>query len=202
MGGQMTVDEVMDVVLKDKHYYFTSGGGLTVSGGEPFLQPAFLLELLKQAKSVGISTAVETCGCVGWESIRHCLPYLDLIQYDCKHVDEEKHKAWTGASTVVIKENLQRIAREYTGELVVRIPYIPGFNDTEAEQEAIYRFVATLEGKHRIEVLPFHRFGATKYEGLGREYSFSKQDPVKKASIEHLVGLGNKCGVDVMIDAL
>lgn len=201
MGKEMSADEVLEIVLKDKRYYDTSGGGMTVSGGEAFLQADFLYELLQKAKNYGLYNAIETCGYADWDNISRCLPFLDLIFYDCKTIDDEKHKEWTGVSNKKILDNLKNIDREYEGELIIRIPFIPGFNDKNEEQEAVYRYIAAMSKKRQIEVLPFHRFGATKYEGLGMDYEFKDQAPIKKDTLNYLVELGSKCGVDVRIDA-
>lgn len=202
MGTDMTVEEVMEIVRKDRAFYANSGGGMTLSGGEPFLQKEFTLELLKAAKAEGINTGVETCGYCPYESIQPALPYIDYLFYDVKHFDRELHKEWTGADNEQIQENLARICGEYRqGKLTVRIPFIPGANGDDDTQRGIYRYLKTLPNVQEIEILPFHRFGAGKYAGLGRNYMFDGLQPVKKNSIAYLKEIGAQEGVKIHIDA-
>ena len=164
-GKEMTVDEIFRIVEKDKAYYDRSGGGLTASGGECMLQIGFLTDLLKKCKKNGISTAVDTAGNVPFGYFEEILPYTDLFLYDIKAVTDTLHIAGTGVSNVQILENLKKLSGK--AEIIVRIPIIGGFNDTEEETEKIAAFLKTIP--HRsAECLPYHKLGEHKYEALGR----------------------------------
>lgn len=170
IGRDVTVREVMETVEKDRTYYRRSGGGLTLSGGESLCQPEFAGALLRAAKGRGIRTAMESMGCAPYETIEKILPYLDQYLLDIKHTNPAKHKEFTGRSNELMLENAKKIAASGMTELIIRVPVIPGFNDKIYEIESIARFSATLPGVRRIHLLPYHRLGQDKYEGLGREY--------------------------------
>ncbi len=170
IGEDTTVEQVMETVEKDRSYYRRSGGGLTLSGGESLTQPEFARDLLRAAKEAGINTAMESTACAKYEVIESILPYLDTYLMDIKHMDAAKHKEFTGRSNELILENAKKIAESGQTKLVIRVPVIPGFNDRRDEIEAIARFAASLKGVNKIHLLPYHRLGQDKYEGLGREY--------------------------------
>lgn len=170
MGRDVTVAEVMETVKKDLPYYRRSGGGITLSGGECLLQPEFSAALLKAAKEIGISTAIESMAFAPYESIEKLLPYLDTYLMDIKHINGEKHKEFTGHDNRRMLENAVRVAMSRQTELVIRVPVIPGFNDTQKELLDIAQFAEQLPGVKKIHILPYHSFGRGKYEGLGREY--------------------------------
>lgn len=170
IGRDVTVREVMETVEKDRTYYRRSGGGLTLSGGESLCQPEFAGALLRAAKERGIRTAMESMGCAPYETIEKILPYLDQYLLDIKHTNPAKHKEFTGRSNELMLENAKKIAASGMTELIIRVPVIPGFNDKVYEIESIARFAATLPGVRRIHLLPYHRLGQDKYEGLGRAY--------------------------------
>lgn len=170
IGRDVTVAEMMDVVEKDRGYYWRSGGGLTLSGGESLCQPEFARDLLRAAKERGINTAMESMGCAKYEVIESILPYLDDYLMDIKHMDPAKHKEFTGRTNELMLENARKIAASGQTRLSIRIPVIPTFNDTPEEIRDIARFAATLPGVVRIHLLPYHRLGQDKYDGLGREY--------------------------------
>lgn len=170
IGRDVTVAEVMEEVEKDRGYYRRSGGGMTLSGGESLCQPEFAGALLMTAKSRGISTAMESMACAPYEVIESILPYLDTYLMDIKHMNPEKHKAFTGKRNDLMLENARKIAASGETELVIRVPVIPTFNDTPQEIGAIAQFADKLPGVKRIHLLPYHRLGQDKYEGLGREY--------------------------------
>ena len=170
IGRDVTVEEVLEVVEKDRDYYRRSGGGLTLSGGESLCQPEFVKALLGAAKKKGINTAMESMGCAPYEVIREILPYLDTYLMDIKHTDPEKHKEFTGKSNELMLENARKIAASGMTELVIRIPVIPTFNDTPEEIAGITKFADKLTGVKKIHLLPYHRLGQDKYDGLSREY--------------------------------
>jgi pyruvate formate lyase activating enzyme len=201
MGRELTVEQVMETVRKDKSYYANSNGGITISGGEPFLQPDFVFELLKKCKEEGIGTAVETSGHIKWEHMERSLPVIDYLYYDIKLLDPMAHILWTGADNGTIIDNLRKLDKAgFNGKLIIRIPYIPGVNDSNDIQREMYEFLKTFGKIDHIEIMPFHRFGAVKYKGLGGVYSFEEFLPVKKTAIEHLSGIGREAGVKVLIE--
>ncbi len=170
IGKDVTVDEVLEIVEKDRAYYRRSGGGITLSGGESLCQPVFAKALLKAAKESGISTAMESMGAAPYEVIESILPYLDTYLMDIKHINPKKHKEFTGMSNELMLENARKIAASGKTKLVIRVPVVPTFNDTPEEIAAIAQFADKLPGVNKIHLLPYHRLGQDKYEGLGREY--------------------------------
>lgn len=170
IGRDVTVEEVLEIVEKDRDYYRRSGGGLTLSGGESLCQPAFAKALLATAWGRGIHTAMESMGCASYEVIEEILPYLDTYLMDIKHTNPLKHKEFTGRSNELMLENARKIAASGQTELVIRVPVIPTFNETPEEIAGIARFADKLPGVKRIHLLPYHRLGQDKYDGLSREY--------------------------------
>lgn len=184
IGRDVTVKEVMDVVRRDMPYYGRSGGGLTLSGGESLLQPEFAEALLKEAQRMGVTTAIESMGCASFEVIERLLPYLDTYLMDIKHMDAGKHKAFTGRENTLMLENAGKIAESGKTELIIRVPVIPTFNDTEAEILAIARYAERLPGVEEIHLLPYHKYGEGKYEGLGRDYPLKNIPMLKEGLVE------------------
>ena len=183
IGRDVTVAEVMKTVEKDRQYYWRTGGGLTLSGGESLCQPEFATALLQAAQESGISTAMESMGCAKWETIEKLLPYLDQYLLDIKHMIPRKHKEFTGRSNELMIENAMKIAKSGMTELSIRVPVIPGFNDTEEEIRQIAAYTATLPNVKRMHLLPYHRLGQDKYTGLNREYLMGD---VKPPTNEHM----------------
>ena len=169
IGRDVTVEEVLRTVKQDLPYYRRSGGGMTLSGGEMLCQSDFAYALLRGAKESAINTAVETTGFAPYEKIEKLLPYIDTVLMDIKHIDAAKHKQFTTQSNELILENAVKIAKN-AKKLIIRVPVIPTFNDTEEEIGAIAYFASQLDGVDEINLLPYHRFGKDKYDGLGREY--------------------------------
>lgn len=169
IGRDVTVAEVLEEVLRDRPYYRRSGGGLTLSGGESLWQPDFAVALLEAAHQNGINTALETTGFAEPEIIERFIPHLDLFLMDIKHINSAKHEEFTTRPNEKILENARLIA-EKAKRLIIRVPVIPGFNDTKEEISDIARFASSLPNVNEIHLLPYHRMGRDKYEGLGREY--------------------------------
>ena len=186
IGEDVTVRTVMETVVKDRPYYRRSGGGLTLSGGESLCQADFAAALLRAAKEAGINTAMESMACASMETIDKLLPWLDQYLMDIKHMDSGKHKEFTGKGNELMLENARKIAESGKTELIIRVPVIPTFNDTEKEIEEIARFSDTLPGVKRIHLLPYHRLGQDKYEGLGREYLMKDILPPANEHMESL----------------
>ena len=162
-GREYTVDEVMKVIIKDKPFYETSGGGVTFSGGECMLQIDFLCEILRKCKENGIHTAVDTAGNVPWESFERILPYTDLFLYDIKCITDDLHKKGTGVSNKLILQNLIHLVGK--ADIIIRVPVIPGFNEMPSEQDKIKEFLQQYSfGK--VEYLPYHDMGEHKKDAL------------------------------------
>jgi glycyl-radical enzyme activating protein len=167
-GSEQSVETVMAEVVKDRAFYTASGGGLTLSGGEPTAQLEFCLALLRAAKAAGISTCVETCGLAPRESFAALLPLTDLFLFDYKATDPALHATLTGASNALILANLRWLHAQGAA-IRLRCPLIPGVNDDAAHLRAIAALGAELTGLQGVEILPYHGSGAGKYERLGRE---------------------------------
>ncbi|MBW3088390.1 glycyl-radical enzyme activating protein [Bifidobacterium sp. 82T24] len=173
-GKPMTVDEVLDVVERDEVFFDRSGGGLTVSGGEPLAHRTFLTNLLAGAHERGITTAIETCGYAPYASLASAAEHLDTILFDIKSMDSSVHREWTGFGNERILDNFSRLCVDHPEmPKLVRTPVIPGFNDSREDIAAIIDFLHGLGGRDAnitYQPLKYHRFGEGKYHALGREY--------------------------------
>lgn len=198
VGKDVTVREVMDEVVKDMRYYLRSGGGMTLSGGESFLQPDFAESLFMAAHKFGINTAVETTAAVDFEIIDKILPHIDYFLMDIKHTDSKKHEKFIGKPNSAVLENAVKISKK-AKNLVIRVPVIPTFNDTEEEISEIARFASSLKGVGKMHILPYHRLGVDKYEGLGREYLLKDILPPDDAKMAALKRAAEKFGIECQI---
>lgn len=172
-GEKMTVEQVIKVLRKDKTTYKKSGGGVTISGGEPLVQWKFATELLKACKAQGWDTAMETTGYGSEEAVESVFPYVDNVLMDIKQMDSKRHKEVTGVPNEVILRNAPRIA-EIT-KVVIRVPTIPTVNAYEEQFHRICQFAKTLNGVDTIHVLPYHTLGENKYGLLGQEYPMGEE---------------------------
>jgi len=169
-GRYLTVADVMDEVERDTEFYFRTGGGVTFSGGEPFAQPRFLEMLAREAKKRKLHTAVETCGYWKWEKVRPILGLMDIVLYDIKHMDPDRHRQGTGVANDLILDNLNRV--DTLGiPLRARLPLVPGFNDSADNIRAVASFVSGLASLETLDILPYHRMGEPKWGQLGQLYS-------------------------------
>lgn len=176
-GKEMTVEELLPQLLEDKDFYETSGGGVTLSGGECLCQADFCAELLKALKEKGINTAVDTCGFVPKESIDKVIPYTDTFLYDIKAIDEDVHIKCTGQSNKIILENLKHI--DSLGKRIeIRIPFVPEYNSNQIEK--IAEFLRTLKNIKEVKVLPYHNYAGSKYVALGMENTLPKILPTEE----------------------
>ena len=164
-GQEMTSAQVMETILRDRPFYAKSGGGVTFSGGEPLLQPAFLLEMLQLCRANGLHTAVDTAGNVPVESLLSMLPYTGLFLYDIKAYHPDLHRRLTGVDNTRILANLQRLCAA-GARVWVRLPYISGVNHGQAEISAIAGLLKELSAVEKVELLPYHSYGEAKYEHL------------------------------------
>ncbi|HBR1557505.1 glycyl-radical enzyme activating protein [Klebsiella quasipneumoniae] len=169
-GEEKSVEEIMATVLRDKPFYDRSGGGITLSGGEPFMNPALAQALLEASHQAGIHTAVETCLHVPWKYIEPALPFIDLFLADLKHVDEAVFRQWTDGSARRVLDNLQRLAQAGKN-IIIRVPLIQGFNASEADITAITDFAADRLRVSEIHFLPYHTLGMNKYQLLSQPYT-------------------------------
>jgi len=167
----MTSKEILEEVIKDIPFYRRSNGGVTLSGGDPLMQIDFASEILKLCKEREIHTVIETSGFADWDDFVKILKYTDFIFYDIKHMDTKKHKYGTGVSNEKILENLKKITNLYKDiNVVVRIPVIPNFNDSEENITNTAKFVKSFKNIRKIELLPYHKLGVIKYERIGKPY--------------------------------
>lgn len=187
-GREMTVDELLPLLLEDKNFYDNSGGGVTISGGECLMQVQFCAELLKQLKEHGINTAVDTCGFVNKETLDRVIPYTDTFLYDIKAMDEEVHIKCTGQSNKQILENIKYLdSRNCCIE--VRIPYVPQHNDKEITE--IAKFLDNIHHLKRVKLLPYHNYAGSRYLALGMENTLPVVLPTeeelqqKREELEH-----------------
>jgi len=166
-GRYVTVEEVVKEVERDGLFYQNSGGGVTLSGGEPLCQWEFALQLLKECKGKGIHTALDTCGYAPWKVMEKVLDYTDLVLFDIKHMEAEQHRKGTGKSNKLILNNARRTAAKVRTWL--RVPLIPGYNDSEENLKKIARLGLEI-GVEKVSLLPYHLWGRPKYTKLGRRY--------------------------------
>lgn len=183
-GREMSVAQLLPLLLEDKDFYETSGGGVTLSGGECLCQADFCAALLKELKTEGIRTAVDTCGFVPREAIDKVLPYTDIFLYDIKAMEEDVHIKCTGRPNRRILENLQYL--DSCGKAVeVRIPFVPGWNDDQMEK--IAAFLKPLGNVKAVKVLPYHNYAGSKYAALGMENTLPGTLPTEE-EINHAAG--------------
>ncbi len=182
VGREMAAGEVMAEIEKDISFYDQSGGGVTFSGGEALLQPEFLLALLQSCKQKGLHTALDTSGAAPWKVIERVRPYVDLFLYDLKALDNRVHRKFTGVSNRLILANLRRLS-ELGHNIVLRIPLIPGVNDSPEAMAAIGRFAVSLPHLAGLEILPYHQAGIEKYHRLEKEYALEGMAPPSKEKV-------------------
>lgn len=168
-GRGVTVEEILPELLEDRVFYETSGGGVTLSGGEPLMQPDFTLHLLRALKGAGIRTAIDTCGFAPQSVLEKMLPYTDLFLFDLKAVDPALHRRLTGRENTLILENLRFLSAQNVA-VEIRIPLVPGQNDGEIP--AMGALLAALPHPvRRVKVLPYHPYAGSKYRALGMDYA-------------------------------
>ena len=197
-GCPMTVGEVMKPVLSDKEFYDESGGGLTLSGGEPLLQPDFAAALARESKNAGIPVIIDTSGHVPYENIVKVLPFTDEFFYDWKGVSEKDYREHTDGSFRLVSDNLKRLIRD-GGRVTVRLPVIPGVSDTSEYAETAARLLKDA-GVKRVCLLPFHRLAAGKYAALGLPYRVAGLEPPAKDRVLELAAIYEKHGFETRVE--
>lgn len=196
-GRWLTVPELMEIVELDREFYMRSGGGVTFSGGEPAAQPDFLRAACREAQARRLHTTIDTSGYVGWDTFRSILSHVDLVLYDLKHMDSAVHRRLTGVPNELILENLQRLAQ--IGHPVhVRVPLIPGYNDSEENVRATAAFVATLPNVKSLDILPYHRLGEPKWKQLDVSYELEDVMPPDREHVYRLAEIAGR--YDVLIN--
>ncbi len=198
IGRSYSEEEILEEIERDREYYRYGQGGVTFSGGEPLLQKDFLVSVLKSCQRQGIHCAVDTAGNVAWNLLEEVVPWADLFLFDMKAFDEETHRRATGSGNRRIQENLRRLTK--TGkEIWIRIPVIPGVNDSQAEIDAIGDYLAPLSNIRWVELLPFHTLGSEKYPSLDRQYTAKGLTPPSNEKMASLQAVLEQRGLAVRI---
>lgn len=198
-GKEMELGEVMDEVMQDTLYYQNSGGGITLSGGEVFLQPEFAYRILEKCKENNIHTAIETNLYAPWEKISKLLEVTDLVMFDIKMINSKEHEKWTGADNERILENIKLLSAANIS-MIARTPVIPGVNDTPERIGQIAAFISELKGNLLYyELLNFNPLGEFKYKGLDRKNNFAEERPLSEKKIGELADTAGRYGVSVKI---
>jgi pyruvate formate lyase activating enzyme len=186
-GQEMTVDEVLAEVEQDSTFYRESGGGITLSGGECQLQADFAAALLAEAHRRGINTAIETAFNVPWANVEKVLPHVDLVLHDHKLTDPDRHKQWCGVDNRQILANFKRAYEAFPNtQFIARTPVIPGVNDDEAHIRSVLALIRQYPNVIDYELLPYHRYGESKYEFLGRVYELKDFNSPTAESLQRL----------------
>ena len=193
-GRWWEAEELLAELLRDRPFYEQSGGGITLSGGEPLLQQAFSLRVLQLCKQAGLHTAVETAAVCRWRDLAGLLPWIDLLMVDLKHMDEARHRSVTGASNRRVLANLRRIGTMGVA-LVVRTPVVPGVNDTPEAVAAIAGFVRGLPNLLYYELMGFHRLAGGKYQSLGLANPADALQAPSREAMEALAQQAREAGV-------
>ena len=200
VGKEVDVETVVKEILKDKLFYDETGGGVTFSGGEPTLQFKFLKSLAKLCREHKINTALDTCGYVDTNRLNEILELIDIFIYDIKLIDKEKHRKFTGVDNTIILENFYNLYKQKQN-IIMRIPLIGGVNDTKKDIDDFKSFIQTLKPQENfvIEVLPYHKFGESKYEALNRPYLITNGE-VSNEIVEEYLKMIKSLGFNVRIN--
>lgn len=183
VGQWFTPEDLLRELRKDILYFDQSDGGVTFSGGEPLLQDKFLLEVLPMIKALGIHVTIDTSGYARREVLENLLPFVDLFLYDLKVIDEAKHIKYTGVDNRLIKDNLRFLISKQKN-IIIRIPVIPGVNDSQEDIEDFCNFLNSLDAKLQINLLPYHNV-SEKYSALWKQYNMNSSGDIKK-SVERM----------------
>jgi len=195
VGQNMTVDEVMAEVEKDSAFYWRSGGGMTIGGGEPLAQPEFTAGLLEAAQKAYLHTALETCGHAPWSQLERVLRYVDLLQFDLKHMDPVRHRQLTGQSNGLVLRNLKKVRSiKAPDDVIVRVPVVPGYTDDQNNIRETAGFLAGLGFRH-VELVPYHRLGVSKYGQYGLIYPLAECIPPDQTVLDELRAIVEELGL-------
>ncbi|MCI9141853.1 MAG: glycyl-radical enzyme activating protein [Lachnospiraceae bacterium] len=183
-GKNMPVEEVVETVMGDLDFYKASQGGVTISGGEPMLQPEGVAELCRRLRQLGVSTLIDTAGNVPWEHFERVLPYTDCFFYDFKSPDERVYREIVRGNPKLIWGNLKKLS-DVKAALHVRIPLIPGVNDDDGSLERSAALLADM-GVRNVDLLPFHRMGGAKYQAMGLSYAYQDTHPLSGERVREI----------------
>ncbi len=198
VGREITAEELLDELLKDRLFYDDSRGGVTFSGGEPLAQPEFLREMLDRCRRRGIHTAVDTSGLGAPEPLLALAPLVDLFLYDLKAFATETHRKCAGTGNELILDNLRALSRVHD-RIWIRLPLVPGFNDAPAMLADTARFLSRLTGIAQVNLLPYHKMGRAKFERLGKPFALADVESPSPAALERVAQLFRAAGLTVKI---
>ncbi|MFC1863288.1 glycyl-radical enzyme activating protein [Thermodesulfobacteriota bacterium] len=200
LGKSMTIAEIIQEVKKDLVFFKHSQGGVTLSGGEPLLNPEFNLRLLRTLKEEEISIGIDTCGFVPWRCIDPILPYTDFFLWDIKVMNPETHKKLTGVRNELILENVLKVS-ERKIPIYIRVPVIPGYNDSEENIKATCEFARDLSSLVEVSLIPLHHLGKAKYESLDRAYSIDTLPLIPDSVLQEMKQLVGSYGLNCTVNA-
>jgi pyruvate formate lyase activating enzyme len=198
VGERIEPADLVRSLLRDRIFFDESGGGVTISGGEPLAQPAFVIEALRLLRSEGVHTALDTCGFGRWPDLRDAAAHASLVLYDLKLMDPARHRAATGVSNELILANLRALAGVHPA-IWIRIPVIPGVNDDDGNVEAAADFVHSVPGIRQVDLLPYHPTGEAKFARLGLDYALQGTTPPDRGRLEHLAARFRARGLSTTI---
>ncbi len=198
IGKEYTVQELMQIIEKDRIFFEESGGGVTFSGGEPLLQFDFLLETLRQCQNREIHTSVDTTGHISKDRLVQAAQFTDLFLYDMKQMDDALHRKYTGVGNELILDNL-RMLDEMGKEIWIRYALIPGFNDQEENLLNMLAFLQKLKQQPKVSILPYHKIGSHKYHRFGLKYKMNGVEEPAKERVDEVAGLFSEAGYAVTI---
>ena len=200
VGKYYSVEEILEILQKDRIFFQQSEGGVTFSGGEPMMQPDFLLETLKSCKAEGYHTAVDTSGYASLDNFHAIIPYTDLFLFDLKHLDAYRHIEYTGVSNISILDNLRMIVKSGK-DIMVRIPVIPGKNDDNENLTAVRELLRSLKSDNlrKINLLPFHKTGKSKYNKFNLPYRMNGTEQPSQERMKELKKFFAETGIKVKI---
>jgi pyruvate formate lyase activating enzyme len=198
-GQYMSLNEVFDEVRKDMDFYSNSGGGVTAGGGEPLRQADFVAELFRRCRRIGIHTTLDTCGYARDSTLKKVLTETDLVLFDLKLMNSKQHRQFTKRDNWVIHRNALLVVAERT-PMIIRIPLIPGINDSEENLRESARFVSELDNKLPVNLLSYHRFGVNKYKMLDRDYQGIDLRPPNEEQLQKAMGIFQQRGLNCIIE--
>ena len=197
-GSPWTIDKAFCELMKDKPYYDRSGGGVTIGGGEATLQGEFTYALMKRLQEAGVHVAIDTCGYTTSETGVRILEEADLLLFDLKGIDPEKHKAYTGVNNQRIIDNL-RHRGELGKDVIIRLPLIPGYTDDDETLQKEAELIQEVGCVHRVDLLPFHDFGKIKYAQTGKEYKLPELKRQSKERLQEIAEIIKRSGVPTQV---
>jgi len=198
-GKYITVEELINKVKPNLAYYKNSGGGVTFSGGEPFLQVEFIKKFLNESLKFGLSVGVETCGMFDWSEVSGIVDKFDFFYFDLKCMNGSIHKDVTGSSNATVLKNLKSLSSHYADKIIVSVPVVPGVNDNAEEIKSISDYCRNL-GVKKIRLLPYHSLGESKYYDLGREYKMNSNISVTPEKLSILKSLVESDGITCWLE--